>query len=97
MLTIEEIKNTVARVGKKYNVERMYLFGSYAKGMANNESDVDLIVDDGGSIKGYIAFNGFRRELMEALGKDVDLLTPNSIGDRLFSLIKNDRILLYER
>ena len=97
MLTIDEIKKAVAKVGKKYGIKNAYLFGSYAKGTAKEGSDVDLLIDDGGNIKGYIAFNGFRFELMDELGTDVDLLTPNSIGERFYNLIKNDRLLLYGR
>ena len=97
MLTIDEIKKAVAKVGKKYGIKNAYLFGSYAKGTAKEGSDVDLLIDDGGNIKGYIAFNGFRFELMDELGTDVDLLTPNSIGERFYDLIKNDRLLLYGR
>ena len=97
MLTIEEIKKAVTKVGKKYGIKSAYLFGSYAKGTANEDSDVDLIVDDGGNIRGYIAFNGFRFDLMDELGTNVDLLTPNSMGERFYNLIKNDRVLVYER
>ena len=95
MLTIEEIKKAVSKIGKKYNIKSAYLFGSYAKGTAGEGSDVDLIIDDGGNIKGYVAFNGFRFELMDELGTGVDLLTPKSMGERFYNLIKNDRILLY--
>lgn len=95
MLTIEDIKNAVTKIGKKYNIKSAYLFGSYAKGSATEESDVDLVVDDGGNIRGYIEFNDFRFDLINELGKDVDILTPNSIGERFADLIKNDRILIY--
>ena len=80
MLTIEKIREGVAKVGKKYNIKNAYLFGSYAKGTATDASDVDLFIDDGGNIKSYVAFNGFRLDLIDELGKDVDLLTPKSIG-----------------
>ena len=96
MLMIERIREVVTRVGKKYGIKSACLFGSYAKGTANENSDVDLMVDDGGNIKGYVAFNGFRIDLMNELGTDVDLLTPNSIGSRFYNLIKNDKVLLYE-
>ena len=95
MLTIDEIKRAVIKVGKKYGIKNAYLFGSYAKGTANEESDVDIIIDDGGNIKGYVAFNGFRFELMDELGTEVDLLTPKSMGERFYNLIKNDRVLVY--
>lgn len=42
MLTIEEIKAAVEKVGKKYGIKNAYLFGSYAKGEATEDSDVDI-------------------------------------------------------
>ncbi|MBQ6375328.1 nucleotidyltransferase domain-containing protein [Candidatus Saccharibacteria bacterium] len=94
MLTITDIQQAVAKVGKKYGIKNAYLFGSYAKGTANEDSDVDLIIDRG-NIRGLIEFNGFRLDLSEELGTDVDILTKNSAGEKFYNLIKNDRILVY--
>ena len=97
MLTLKQIENAVAKIGKKYNIKNAYLFGSYAKGTAKEGSDVDLLIDDGGNIKGYIALNSFRFDLMDELGTEVDILTTNSAGERFYDLIKNDRVLVYGR
>ena len=45
MLTIDEIKAAVAPICERYGVKRMTLFGSYARGDADDKSDVDLMVD----------------------------------------------------
>ena len=45
MLTIEEIKKTVAEIAPHYNLKKVTLFGSRANGTATEKSDVDLIVD----------------------------------------------------
>ena len=45
MLTIEEIKKTVAEIAPQYNLKKVTLFGSRANGTATENSDVDLIVD----------------------------------------------------
>ena len=45
MLTIEEIKKTVAEIAPKYNLKKVTLFGSRANGTATENSDIDLIVD----------------------------------------------------
>ena len=94
MLTIPEIQAAVTKVGKKYGIKSAYLFGSYAKNTANEESDVDLIVDKG-NIHTYRDFFHFCEELKNELGTDVDLLTDRSIDHRFFNIIKNDRILIY--
>ena len=95
MLTIKEIKSAVTKVGKKYGIKNAYLFGSYAKGEATEDSDVDLIIDRG-KIRGYFQLSGFRLDLINELGgTDVDVLTTGGVQPRFFDLIKNDRLLLY--
>ena len=97
MLTIDEIKRAVTKVGRKYGVKNAYLFGSYAKGTAHEGRDVDLIIDDGGKIKSLFELSGFRLDVMDELGgTSVDVLTMDGVKERFLSLIKNDRILVYE-
>lgn len=47
--TIEEIKNRVFPVIRKYDIPAMYLFGSYARGEATEESNLDFLVDTTGT------------------------------------------------
>lgn len=44
ILTLEQIKTICEDVFKKYSVDYCYLFGSYAKGKALENSDVDLLI-----------------------------------------------------
>ena len=45
MLTIEDIKKTVAEIAPKYQITKATLFGSRARGNFRPDSDVDLIVE----------------------------------------------------
>lgn len=63
--TIEEIKERVIPVLKKYGVEEVLLYGSYAKGCATTKSDVDMIVK---SQQKGIAFIGLLLAVEETLG-----------------------------
>lgn len=45
MLTLKEIKSRLLPVFKQSDVSSAILFGSYAKGTADEKSDIDLIVD----------------------------------------------------
>lgn len=95
MLTINEIKTAVTKVGQRYGIKNAYLFGSYAKNTATETSDIDLIIDRG-DIRTYNAFADFRFDLEKELGTtDIDLLTTAGVRPRFFELIKDDRILLY--
>lgn len=94
MLTIDTIRDTVSKVGKKYGIKNAYLFGSYAKGTANENSDVDLVIDKG-ELHTYRDYFHFCDELETELGTDVDITSEDGMFPGFFELIKNDRILLY--
>ncbi len=47
--SIEEITRRVSPVAKKYGLPAVFLFGSYARGEATAESDIDLLVDLSGT------------------------------------------------
>ena len=94
MLTVKRIKEVVSKAAKKYGVKSAYLFGSYAKGEATANSDVDIIIDRG-DVKTYDAYYDLLSELEYNLGTNVDLLSTDGVKPRFFDLIKNDRILLY--
>ena len=92
--TIEEIRDTVAPIAKKYGVERAYLFGSYARGEATTDSDVDLRVDKG-SLKGMFALCGLYTEIEQALKMKVDVLTTGSLEKDFLKKISKEEVLLY--
>ena len=56
--TIDEIKSITVPVAKQYGLEKVALFGSYAKGEQKETSDIDLIIKKG-NLKGYFALCGF--------------------------------------
>ncbi len=92
--SVAEIRELVAPVARKYGAEHVYLFGSYARGSALPTSDIDLRVDKG-HIKGMFALSGFRLDLLEQLGKEVDLLTTGSLDDEFLDEIRKEEVLIY--
>lgn len=93
--TIEEIKAVVEPIARKYGVERVYLFGSYARGEVCENSDIDLRVDKG-SLKGMFALCGLYTELEDALQTRVDVLTTGSLEENFLRKIKQEEVLLYD-
>ncbi|WP_295093708.1 nucleotidyltransferase domain-containing protein [Ruminococcus sp.] len=92
--TIEQISSILKPIFSEYKIRKAILFGSYAKGNAKDRSDIDLLVDSG--LKG-IAFFGLLEDVVDALGKDVDLLDitqviPNSEVD---SEIAKTGVIIY--
>jgi len=72
--TIEEIRVKVRPIAEKYHVKEMYLFGSYARGEAEEGSDVDLVVQDEGTQLVGTKLVSFEIELEDTLGLPVDVL-----------------------
>ena len=94
--TVAEIRQRILPVAQRYGVERIFLFGSYARGNAMPNSDIDLRIDSG-AIRGYFMFAGFCRELEEALALPVDALTTGSLSERFLSHISGEEVVLYEQ
>ncbi|MCD8231521.1 MAG: nucleotidyltransferase domain-containing protein [Clostridiales bacterium] len=49
-MEIKEILNQIEQLCRKYQVEHLYLFGSYATGTATATSDIDIIIKGGRQI-----------------------------------------------
>ena len=93
--SVNEIRDIVNPIASRYGIERMYLFGSYARGEAKAESDIDLRVDTG-RLHGLFALGGLYSDLEERFGKKLDLLTTRSLDRRFLDSIAKEEILIYE-
>jgi len=76
-----------------HGVERVGVFGSYARGEARSDSDLDLMVwfAEKKSLLGIIRLE---RELTEILGVKVDLLTEQGVSPHLIDRIMQDMKVL---
>jgi predicted nucleotidyltransferase len=92
--TIDEIADIVAPVAKEYGVERVFLFGSYARGSQNAESDIDFRID-GGKIRTLFKLAEFYEDLKEHIATPIDVLTTEALEDDFLSHIKDEELLLY--
>lgn len=74
MPTLEMIQNAVHLAAAKYPVKRVELFGSYANGTADEESDVDFLVEFAENPTSLVHICGLRETLSELLHLDVDIV-----------------------
>lgn len=104
--SLEELKNRIVPVAEKYHLRAVYLFGSYARNEATDDSDVDVLIDRTGSIvKSAFDMGGLYNDLCESIEKEVDLvttyaLTQDSTRDRTPWFTENvmrDRVLIFEQ
>ncbi|MDI6739408.1 MAG: nucleotidyltransferase family protein [Candidatus Edwardsbacteria bacterium] len=92
MLTKKEItkilQENFSYLSSEFGIKRIGLFGSYAKDMPNETSDVDIVVEFDRPI-GF-RFTEFTEYLERLLGKSVDVLTPAGIqGIRIDRIAKS--------
>lgn len=86
--SIDEIRKAARPALEKHDVVKAELFGSYAKNEESDESDIDILVEleDG---KTLAHMSELKKDLEEALEKDVDILTYDSvhpeIREKIFS------------
>lgn len=104
--SIDEIKNSLKDTFKKFEVEKAYIFGSYARGEANENSDIDIIIL-GGNFSSFNDFLNFTNEIIMKLKKEVDIIKEEdyqvedkneyfNLANKLFySGIKKERRMIY--
>lgn len=87
-------KEKIVEICKRNDIEFCALFGSFARGEADKDSDIDLLVRFSKPI-GW-AFYGIAEELERVLGRKVDLATENMIGKRIRESVMCDLQVIYE-
>ena len=94
VLTLEQIKKLAIPILKKNDVEFAGIFGSYARGEAKPDSDIDILVRYK-EPKSLLNFVGLKQELSEMLANRVDLVAEKTIKPYVRDEIKKDLSILY--
>ena len=94
ILKYEDIIKIVNNIVSEYNVEFVYLFGSYSTGKATEISDVDLLIKTNEKGLNYV---GLIESLRVSLKKKVDLINVNELKDNQELLIEilRDGVKIY--
>ena len=94
--SIDEIKHLVAPVAKEFELNEIYLFGSYSRDTANKDSDIDLYIPILPSKIGML------ETLKDTFQKDIDIITDDTIflsaeeHDKFMLEIMKDRVIIYK-
>lgn len=94
---IKKLEIIIKKIGpilKKYQIKRASIFGSFARGEENKNSDVDLLIELG-KIGGLMAMGRLKMDLEKVLKRKVDLLTYRSVSHLIAANIKKDEIKIY--
>ncbi len=79
---------------KKHDVKRADLFGSYARGDADKNSDIDILFQFKGR-KSLFDHSGLKIDLEKNLKKDVDVITYRSVNHRLKPYIMENLVSIF--
>lgn len=101
--TTSEIAEKVRPIAKAYGIDKVYLFGSYARGEATEASDIDLYVELSKPLG--LRYCSFFSDIEESVGKSVDIITRDglynpatiSMNQPLIKRILEERRCIYEQ
>jgi predicted nucleotidyltransferase len=78
----KEKRDEVLRIAERYGAHRIRVFGSVARGEADNESDIDFLVElEAG--RSLLDLGGLQFELESLLGRPVDVVTERGLKPRI--------------
>lgn len=90
---VRKHRGDILSIASRYGVLNVRVFGSTVRGEDTNESDIDFLVE---FEKGKSLFDliGFQISLEDLLGKDIDVVTRNSVHPLLKERIIGESIEL---
>ncbi len=95
-LSAEEIQ-TIKNYFEHKPVLRAFLFGSYSRRDASDDSDIDILVELDYTNHIGMGFIEMKLDLEEKLHKRIDLVSSNGVSKYILPFINNDKQLIYER
>lgn len=89
--------NQIAAYFKNKPVLKAYLFGSYVRGEASRQSDIDILVELDYSEKIGLEFIKMKLDLEDLLDSKVDLISDQGLSKFIKPVINQEKKLIYEK
>lgn len=87
----------IVPVLRKTPVTKAYLFGSMARGEADETSDIDVLVEDPEFSLSLFDLAGLVHDLSEVCGRKVDVVPRDSVSKYIRPNVESEKVLFYER
>ncbi len=95
-LSSQHIK-TIRQFFSGLPVKKAYLFGSYSRNEANENSDIDILVELDHSTPIGMRFFTYKDDLQHLLKKKVDIVSDEGISKYIKPIIDEEKVLIYQR
>jgi len=93
-LSIDELKSIVKPVAEKFGIDRIYLFGSMARGDYDENSDYDFCIESE-NIRSLLDLSRLLQELRKAVGHEVDIVEKGALDGEFLDAVVNEGIEIY--
>ena len=97
ILSKEQIQKAINDYFTKKPVKRVWLFGSYARGEANEESDLDVLVDFEDNKKIGLRYLIWHEVIERIVNKKVQVVSNDAVSKHIRPFIDADKVLVYEK
>ena len=95
VFSLDEINRISIPIAEKHGVAKLYIFGSYARKEATENSDIDLLIDKG-DVRNLLDYFAFVSDLEDSFGKHVDVVTVTCNDKEFVEKVMKEAILIYE-
>lgn len=96
-MTLDNKIESIKQYFKNRPVLKAYLFGSYVRGVADNESDIDILVDLDYNQRIGLQFIQMKLDLEKILNQKVDLVTSNGMSKYIKPIVDMEKRLIYAK
>jgi predicted nucleotidyltransferase len=90
---ISQRREQIMLLAARYGASHVRVFGSFARGTADDRSDVDFLVDLAPG-RSLFDLGGLLYELQQLLGRNVDVVTPAGLRPRIRDRVLSEAIAL---
>jgi len=97
MLTLEDVKRLIEPLAFDANLKRVIVFGSYARDEQTDKSDIDIVIDSGGMLRGLAFFDlAYRLDSLFPIKTDIFELCEVKNPSQTFTNIQKEGVVIYE-